>query len=180
MQYLLLLTYRPEDNTPEGTPEFEAERAKRASSVEFIHGDILNPEVIERVGVVDVVFCNGVIYHHPSPFEILDVLRKICAQTLILGSATIPEIPGLRQAAVYYPFLDEKDRKLWTVPARGFQEGLSNPFSRDAGYSNFFWGMTPSCVAGLLRSARFRVRSQSAAPFGTLFVCSPTETADAQ
>jgi hypothetical protein len=25
MQYLLLLTYRPEDNTPEGTPEFDAE-----------------------------------------------------------------------------------------------------------------------------------------------------------
>ena len=25
MQYLLLITYRPEDNTPEGTPEFEAE-----------------------------------------------------------------------------------------------------------------------------------------------------------
>ena len=25
MQYLLLLTYRPEDNTEEGTPEFEAE-----------------------------------------------------------------------------------------------------------------------------------------------------------
>jgi hypothetical protein len=25
MQYLLLLTYRPEDNTQEGTPEFEAE-----------------------------------------------------------------------------------------------------------------------------------------------------------
>ena len=25
MQYLMLLTYRPEDNTQEGTPEFEAE-----------------------------------------------------------------------------------------------------------------------------------------------------------
>jgi hypothetical protein len=25
MQYLLLLTYRPEDNTQEGTPEFDAE-----------------------------------------------------------------------------------------------------------------------------------------------------------
>jgi hypothetical protein len=28
MQYLLLLTYRPEDNTPEGTPEFEAEMTR--------------------------------------------------------------------------------------------------------------------------------------------------------
>ena len=25
MQYMLLMTYRPEDNTPEGTPEFAAE-----------------------------------------------------------------------------------------------------------------------------------------------------------
>jgi hypothetical protein len=30
MQYLLLLTYRPEDNTQEGTPEFDAEMKRWA------------------------------------------------------------------------------------------------------------------------------------------------------
>jgi 2-polyprenyl-3-methyl-5-hydroxy-6-metoxy-1,4-benzoquinol methylase len=158
------------------TPEFEAKRAERRSAVEFIHGDVLSPEVLDRVGVVDVVFCSGVLYHHPSPFEILDALHRICGQTLILGTATIPEINGLSQAAVYYPLLDDSDRKFWEVPRRSFQEGISNPFSREAGYSNWFWGMTPSCVAALLGTAGFRVDSTVTSPFGAFFLCAPTPT----
>ncbi|HET9530325.1 MAG TPA: SAM-dependent methyltransferase, partial [Blastocatellia bacterium] len=53
------------------TPEFEARRQARNSSVEFILGDVTSPETIERVGTVDVVLCAGVLYHHPSPFDLL-------------------------------------------------------------------------------------------------------------
>jgi hypothetical protein len=37
MQYLLLLTYRPEDNTPEGTPEFDAEMKRWGELNEEMH-----------------------------------------------------------------------------------------------------------------------------------------------
>ena len=37
MQYLLLLTYRPEDNTQEGTPEFEAEMRRWGELDEEMH-----------------------------------------------------------------------------------------------------------------------------------------------
>src|ERR671925_1256266 len=37
MQYLLLMTYRPEDNTPEGTPEFDAEMKRWGELNEELH-----------------------------------------------------------------------------------------------------------------------------------------------
>lgn len=43
------------------TPEFEAKRQARNSAVEFILGDCSRPETIARIGVVDVVFCAGVL-----------------------------------------------------------------------------------------------------------------------
>jgi hypothetical protein len=56
MQYLLLLTYRPEDNTPEGTPEFDAEmkrwgeindEAKQAGV--YVDASGLNPDAATTV-----------------------------------------------------------------------------------------------------------------------------------
>jgi hypothetical protein len=105
-------------------------------------------------------------------------LRKICGQTLLIGTATIPEIRGLPQAAVYYPYLDEAQRRFWNVPSRGLQEGLGNAFTRQAGYSPWFWGMTPSCVGALLTNAGFRVESKFVVPFGTVFECSLAPDSD--
>src|SRR3954469_21042633 len=53
------------------TPEFEAERSARASRVRFVLGDATDPRTIEAIGETDVVFCAGVLYHHPSPFDLL-------------------------------------------------------------------------------------------------------------
>ncbi len=77
------------------TPEFEDKKKERNSSVEFILGDITSADTIKRVGIVDIVFCAGVLYHHPSPFDLLVALRRICKKTLILRTSAIPEIKGL-------------------------------------------------------------------------------------
>jgi SAM-dependent methyltransferase len=84
------------------TPEFDAHHRARNSRVEFILGDITAPSTIARVGAVDVVLCAGVLYHHPSPFDVLVALRRICRQTLILRTSTIPEVHGLPNAAVFF------------------------------------------------------------------------------
>jgi SAM-dependent methyltransferase len=73
------------------TPEFEARRVRESSRVEFVLGDIVSQGTIERVGEVDLVLCAGVLYHHPSPLDLLVALRRICRETLILRTATIPE-----------------------------------------------------------------------------------------
>jgi hypothetical protein len=156
------------------TPEFEATRTQRNSKVEFVHGDVGDPRIVEELGGFEVVFCSGVLYHHPSPFDLLVALRRITTETLILTTATIPEVPGLPQAAVYYPNLSTADRSPWDLHALtgGRMIGISEDFQPDWGYANWFWGMSPSCVRALLETAGFTVTEDQALwEFGHLFVC---------
>lgn len=159
------------------TPEFEATRSERNSNVEFILGDITSPNTIANVGQIDVVFCAGVLYHHPSPFDLLVALRRMCRQKLILRTSTIPEINGLANAAVYYPMLSETDRKLWNLSQLGlpYQAGITDEFQPDQGYGNWFWGLTPSCLEALLHTAGFRIEWRATEPFAQTVVCMPVK-----
>jgi hypothetical protein len=120
-----------------------------------------------------VVFCAGVLYHHPSPFDLLVALRRICRETLILRTSTIPEIRGLPNAAVYFPMLDAKARDLWNLKGLGVlhQAGISNEFQPAEGYGNWFWGLTPSCLESLLKTAGFRVDFRATEAFAQTVVC---------
>ena len=155
------------------TPEFEQKRIERGSRVEFVLGDITRPETLAAVGQADVVFCAGVLYHHPSPFDLLVALRRICRDTLILRTSTIPEIRGLPNAAVYFPMLDAKSRQLWNLKGLGLQHqaGISNAFEPSEGYGNWFWGLTPSCLESLLTTAGFRVSFRATEAFAQTVVC---------
>jgi SAM-dependent methyltransferase len=159
------------------TPEFEAKKRARNSAVEFILGDATRPETIARVGVVDIVFCAGVLYHHPSPFDLLVALRRLCSRTLILRTSTIPEVNGVSNAAVYFPMLKPEDRRLWDLRSLGVgrQVGITDAFEPDRGYGNWFWGLTPSCVASLLETAGFRVDHRAPEAFAQTFICSPVD-----
>ena len=155
------------------TPEFEEKRLARRSRVEFILGDVSRRETLERAGQVDVVLCAGVLYHHPSPFDLLVALRNLCRETLILRTSTIPEVDGLPNVAVFYPMLPEKHRRLWNLSSLGLRQqvGISGPFEPQQGYGNWFWGLTPSCVRSLLAAAGFEVQSQATEAFAQTFVC---------
>ena len=159
------------------TPEFEDQRRQRGSRVEFILGDIGRPDTIARVGTVDVVFCAGVLYHHPSPFDLLVALRRICRETLILRTSTIPEVRGLPNAAVYFPMLSEESRRLWQLTRLGVlhQAGISNEFQPGEGYGNWFWGLTPSCLESLLKTAGFRVDFRATEAFAQTLVCTAVD-----
>ncbi len=153
------------------TPEFEAERAARGSRVEFVLGDATDPATIEQVGPTDVVFCAGVLYHHPSPFDLVLALRLMCRETLLLRSFTIPEMPGTRNMAVYWPHLPASERRMWQMPGLDCQMAISGPFDAADGYGNWFWGLTPSCVSGLLETAGFEVTYRAWEPFAHTFIC---------
>jgi hypothetical protein len=159
------------------TPEFEEKRLARRSRVEFILGDIGRADTRERVGIVDVVFCAGVLYHHPSPFDLLVALRRICRETLILRTSTIPEVRGLPNAAVYFPMLDASGRELWNLKRLGLlhQAGISNAFQPQEGYGNWFWGLTPSCLESLLKTAGFRVDVRATEAFAQTVVCTAVD-----
>lgn len=157
------------------TPEFEQRRLAAGSRVRFVLGDATDPDAIAAIGEHDIVFCAGVLYHHPSPFDLLVALRQLCKQTLILRTSTIPEVRGLPNAAVFFPGLNHAARDHWNLSSLGLREqlGISRPFDGADGYSNWFWGLTPSCLRSLLAVAGFRVDEQWEEAFAQTMVCSP-------
>ncbi len=136
------------------TEAFVAENARRGSPVTIVQGDVNDPALTERLGKVDVVFCSGVLYHVPNPVATLQQLRALCRETLILGSATIRE-RRTPQTAVYYPFLDARARGRMTYRTPHLKVGLDTAMRDDWLYANWFWGLTPSCVQAMLRTAGF-------------------------
>ncbi len=152
------------------SPKFIEEKNKRNSKIGFIQGDIHQSSTTDAIGVCDVVLCSGVLYHTPDPIHLLTRLRAICGETLILNTASIPEVPGMKNMAVLYPFLDESQRKIWNRKMSS-QIGITTPYEPEEGYANWFWGMTPSSIESMLKCAGFEIKEKFIAPFDSIFVC---------
>lgn len=156
------------------TDRFEAERRRRGSRVRFVRGDLHDAALLEEVGAHDVVWCTGVLYHAPSPLETLTRLRSITRERLILGSATMPEIPGLPQACIFYPGLDGEGRRAYRRGGTGGRVGVSAPFDPRRGYANWWWGITPSALRGMLVASGFAVEEVLPRGLETMVVARPT------
>ena len=156
---------------------FEAERERRGSSVRFVQGDLHDPAILEKAGAHDVVWCSGVLYHAPHPVLTLERLRTVTRELLILGTEIIPEVPGLPQACVFYPGMDAGARAAFSLPGAGATRvGLDTAFDRCAGYGNWWWGLTPSAVRGLLTVAGFEPREERQAGSYLAVVAAPAKS----
>lgn len=159
---------------------YSVKHAERGSKVRYVQGDLEDPASPQRIGVHDVVFYSGVLYHSPNPVLQLMQLRQITGELLYLSSLTIPEVPGFPQACVFYPYLSDDAR----IPyAAGYDWagdllGVGGPVDERPmyGYGNCFWGITGSALRAMLRTARFEVveeRTVPESPFATELVCRP-------
>jgi SAM-dependent methyltransferase len=148
------------------TPAFEAMREERASSVRAVEGDAHDGDLLEReVGVHDVVWCSGVIYHSPDPIRLIENLARITGSTLMLGSKVLPEVPGVEQACVFYPGLTESARAAHAAAYADAEDmiGVGTPFdTRPAKrFSNYWWGITPSALKSMIEVCGFEVVAAS-------------------
>jgi hypothetical protein len=156
------------------TDRFEAQIA-RGSKVRFVQGDLHDAETVAEVGPHDVVWCWGVLYHSPYPMLILERLRTITREFLILGTATLPPMPGLSQACVFYPGLSDRDRRAHAVawPGRQGRFGLTTPFVPSYDYGNWWWGITSSALAAMLEAAGFSVLELHGGPLRQTALATP-------
>lgn len=154
---------------------FEAERERRGSSLRFVQGDLHDPAVLAAAGLHEIVWCSGVLYHAPHPVLTLERLRAVTGELLIVGTETIPEVPGLPQACVFYPGLDVNARAAFSLPG-ATRVGLDTAFDRSAGYGNWWWGLTPSAVRGLLTAAGFEALDERRAGSYLAVVASPAKS----
>ena len=113
----------------------------------------------------------------------LNHLREITREYLFLGTHSIPELPGVPQGCVFYPYLDDDARAAFTRPHWGDLSGgwgVGTPFVETPmlGHGNFWWGMTPSALRAMLRAARFEVVAEPrthASPWYTDIVARPVD-----
>lgn len=138
------------------TPEFLAENEARGSRVEFVHGDVTDPQVPARLGRFDVVFCTGVLYHVPDPLLTLTHLRRLCGDVLILASPCFPE-QAVPQSAVFLPGLDEASRRRLTYKGPHVKRGLDSDFLPEKGYGNWVWAFSGTCLRAMVETAGFTV-----------------------
>lgn len=157
------------------SPKFLEQKRLRRSKVEFVQGDIHLSSTAEAVGKQDVVLCSGVLYHTPDPVHLLTRLHAVCGDILILNTASIPELPGIRNAAVFYPFLDAGQRGIWNLHA-GSQKAITGEYEPEEGYANWFWGMTPSSIESMLKCVGFEIEERFVTPFKCIFVCRATDS----
>lgn len=154
----------------EETPEYLAEHERRGSSVRFRRGDLHEPGAI---GEHDVVWCAGVVYHSPYPLLTLERLAAAARETLIVGSHTIPEVPGLDQACVFYPGLGQAGRGVYRPVWPCNSVGIATPYDErpEMAYANYWWGITPSALRAMVEvQPGFRVVEQAGEPFLTYVV----------
>lgn len=159
------------------TPEYEAEHARRGSKVRFVQGDLHDAAAREQVGKHDVVWCAGVLYHCPNPVHSIECLKEMVAETLVLITATAPELPGVQNAAVFFPGLSRRQGKAWSraydAALGGGQHerlGLSTPFDPAESYGNWWWGLSPSAVEGMLVACGFEIAETKTNGFHTRIV----------
>lgn len=155
------------------TPGFDAERARRGSAVRFVRGDLHDAATLEAAGVHDVVWCSGVLYHAPHPLLTLERLRAVCRERLILSTEALPELPGLPGTCVFYPGLDADGRAAFRGAPGGRALAVTEPFDPREGYGNWFWGITPSALRGMLAATGWRIESEQGSPFHRVIFARP-------
>lgn len=134
------------------TPAYQAEHARRSSKMRFVQGDLHDELALARLGVHDVVWCSGVLYHAPHPLLTLERLRSVTAQTLILATETLPERLLARNVCVFAP-------KPGTHPTH------TEPFDPARGYVNWYWGITPSALRAMVGASGFTIREEHRTAF---------------
>ena len=153
------------------TAEFTARNASLGEPVRFVQAD-LNDPAIHEVGCFDVVFCSGVLYHVPDPVFSLTQLRRLCRETLILTTASMPDgdVPNVAALLVG---LDAAERARLAYPTRHEKRGLDSGFDPARGYANWIWLPTPGCVRAMLTLAGFAVQEVHPAKYVTTAVARP-------
>lgn len=136
---------------------FDAEHARRGSAMRFIQGDLHDEAALEELGVHDVVWCSGVLYHAPHPLLTLERLASVTGQTLLLATETLPERPFAKNVCVF-------------APEPGVHPTHTEPFDPARGYVNWYWGITPSALRAMLGATGFTVEEEHRTPFHTTVV----------
>lgn len=177
---LTMIDVAPEDGPEDLWKAFGSRLDEHGvSGVRCIQGNVDDRTVVESAGSFDVVHCSGVLYHCPEPIHTLRNLRSLVNETLILGTATMPEEVANSAGAVevepgtamLVPAMTTSQRAVvgeWLrEDGAAFAYGINHEVGADwtldrndwKPYEAWWWLFTRDYVAALLEVAGFEVRN---------------------
>jgi len=149
-----------------------------AGAIRLIACDVEAPEFPSTVGPYDVVHCNGLLYHTPTPVHFLNQLRSVTTRHLILGTVVLPKVilsrlglPATQPLSIFVPALDAVQRRSVArayafpehAPALGISGDWNSWLQLRAGdglrydAAPYWWLHTPATVEAMLRLVAFEV-----------------------
>lgn len=160
--------------------EFAAEHARRGSAVRYVQGDLHDEVGVAELGVFDLVWCTGVIYHSPNPYQLIEHLRRLTGERLVLGTHVIPEVPFLSNVCLFLPGLPQAVRDAFasSLPKKapilwGFTTDFD--YTPRLGYANCWWAMTRTALNSMLDVAAFEtLDSNDDSAFWVDLIAAPT------
>ena len=152
------------------TPEFETTYKSRNSKINFIQGNIFSEETAQKTGKHDVVYFSDVLLNCLDLVNTLTFLHKYTADILIIVTNIIPEHSSLKNLCIFYPYLDEKNRKLWS-PIDGKAIGLTTPYEPNRPYNNWIWGISPSALESILKTSGYKIIQHYYFYLNSLIIC---------
>jgi len=115
------------------TPAFEERQA--GSKVRFVQGDVNDPELAERIGRHEIVWCSGVLYHVPDPLLTVRRLAELTERRLLLATEVLPA-RGRRAA--------------WLPTAADHPGAPAGEPERLEDYAPWYWLPSPAAVRSML------------------------------
>lgn len=131
-------------------PTFELASRVLRSKVRYVEGDITTIDPAS-LGTFDVVLCLGVIYHVPSPFDVLERLAPLARDLLVIETDTAANTNPNPMAR-------------FVLDTDAYLDGASR-------YRPNFWLPNSACCHAMLRACGFREVEQvhgPSAPRGTV------------
>ena len=153
------------------------ERMQELDVIDYqcVVADASSERFAEVVGQFDVVYCSGVLYHFPSPYTLIQNLRLISREYVVLTSMTIPSVISNEAGRITVPegqalFLPAITGDQRRILRRHFEALSINPTTildvPDRGWLHrngvpdfgpWWWLMTEDFIKGLARAAQFEV-----------------------
>jgi SAM-dependent methyltransferase len=130
------------------------EARAQGSQVRYVRADVNAAEALEAIGHHDVVYCCGLMYHVPDPHHTLQQLKAMAGSTLIVGTKSVPPIPGFPGAVTYFPALSDQQR----ADFNSIYDPESLAFKGDRPLTaNWFWGLTAEVMTAMIEDAEWTV-----------------------
>lgn len=151
--------------------------------IRLITADVEQPDFPAIVGRFDVVYCNGLIYHTPSPVQFLAQLRAITNACLILGSVVLADAMAMKlnlatdqPLSLFVPALHERQRRAvadaYDFPDHARALGINvpwddwvrppNPQKLIHNAAPYWWLHRPAAIESMLHLVGFDVRDRCA------------------